>query len=76
MHGGTSIDQAFAVAAAPNGDVAVVGASGSFGDGTMDVLVVRLNGTTGSVVWARDWGGTSLEYGYGVTVAPNGDVLR
>ncbi len=85
--GGSFLDQALAVAMAPNGDVVVVGVSHSFGIAnpppavvsdaamTQDVLVVRLNGTTGGLLWARDWGGGRQEYGYGVAVAPSGDVV-
>jgi hypothetical protein len=63
------------VAVAANGDVVVAGSVSSFGAGVNDVLVVRLDGRSGSVVWARVWGGIHSDWSRAVVIAPNGDVL-
>jgi hypothetical protein len=41
--------------------------------GNLDVAVVKINGTTGDVVWAKNGGGTEGDIPSGIAVTPNGD---
>lgn len=75
LYGGPNTDTANAVTTASDGDILVAGSTQSFGAGNNDVLVTRLDGGTGTVVWARTWGTASTEDGTAVAVAPNGDVV-
>jgi len=44
-------------------------------NGNLDVAVVKVNGTTGEVVWARRGGGTDGDIPGGIAVTPNGDRI-
>ncbi len=74
-YGGVGADSGNAVAVTPNGDVVVVGSSSSFGQGANDVLVIHLDGASGSVVSSRTWGGATSDVAVAVAVADNGDLL-
>jgi hypothetical protein len=73
--GGTGTDEAIDLALASNGDVVVAGATTSLGAGGDDVLVLRLSGSSGAVVWARTWGGSSHDQVWAVAIASDGDVV-
>ncbi|WP_148206273.1 NHL repeat-containing protein [Thermococcus gammatolerans] len=73
-YGGSSDDDAYSVAIAPNGDIIVVGRTWSFGAGEDDVWVLRLD-ENGNVEWQKTYGGSDEEEAYAVAVAPNGDII-
>ena len=73
-YGGGSIDGAWAVTVADNGDIIVVGFTQSFGAGSSDVWVLRLD-ENGNVIWQKAYGGVHQDEAYGVTIAPNGDII-
>lgn len=88
--GGTGGEELFAVAIAPFHDTVtaivqvqiVPGEKLSIlgheldgaGTGT-DTVVVRMDGSDGSFVWARRFGGEGVELGIAVAALPNGDVV-
>jgi hypothetical protein len=73
--GAAAGDYFWAVVMAANGDVVVAGGTESFGAGSTDAFILRLDGGNGSVVWSRTWGGISAENTEGLAMAANGDVL-
>jgi hypothetical protein len=80
--GSTVNDEGRGIAVDSNGDVFVTGyfnGTVNFG-GTMrtssggdDVFLIKLSGTDGSTIFARNFGGTSGDQGNSVTVDANGD---
>jgi hypothetical protein len=73
--GGPSNDVAAALTVAGNGDLIVAGYTTSFGAVSSDVLVLRLSGVNGTVVWSRTWGGTFDDRGTEVAMGPTGNVF-
>ena len=71
--GGRSGDVAGGVGVAPDGTVLLAGATNSFGAGSDDAFLLRLT-PTGKVLDAGTWGGTGIEHGVGVGVAPTGTI--
>jgi len=81
--GGSSYDHANSIALDDNGDVLVTGdfqLTANFGgapltsSGTMDIFVAKYNGTDGSHLWSKRFGGSSDDKGRDV-VAANGNVF-
>ncbi|KUH33811.1 hypothetical protein APY94_04625 [Thermococcus celericrescens] len=73
-YGGDGLDEANAVAVAPNGDIIIVGYTWSFNAAYNDVWVLRLD-ENGTVKWQKTYGGSDWEGAYAVAVAPNGDIV-
>jgi len=71
--GGRDGDFAEGVAAAPNGTVAVVGGTSSFGQGSGEAFLLVVS-ADGRVEDASIWGGAGLEGGTDVAVAPGGTI--
>jgi len=71
--GGDSGDFPEDVAVAPDGSIAVVGGSNSFGQGINDAFLLRLE-PGGKPLDARTWGGAGIEQGSGVGVATDGTI--
>jgi hypothetical protein len=82
--GGTSDDYGYAVAVRADGSAVVTGYfrnTVSFGGSTSltsaggaDIFVLSLN-ADGSTAWAKAFGGTSSDYGYGVAVRADGSAV-
>ena len=82
--GGTSFDTGNGVSTDTNGNVFVTGSfkssSITFGTNTLtnaggrDIFLVKYD-ANGTVLWAKSAGGTSDDYGYGVSTDTNGNVL-
>ncbi|HIP88413.1 MAG TPA: hypothetical protein EYH24_00155, partial [Thermococcus paralvinellae] len=66
--------KAYAVALAPNGDIIVAGITDSFGAGSNDVWVLRLD-ENGNVKWQKTYGGSGSDWAEAVTITPNGDII-
>jgi len=73
-YGGSGSDEAWGVAVADNGDIIVVGETESFGSGSYDILVLRLD-SDGSVVWQKAYGTTGADFAYDVAILGNGDII-
>ncbi|WP_198362292.1 CGP-CTERM sorting domain-containing protein [Thermococcus profundus] len=63
-----------AVAVASNGDIVIIGRTGSSGASNEDFLVLRLD-ENGNANWGRTYGGRGYDWAYSVDVAPNGDII-
>ena len=74
IYSGENWDGISAIAIAPNGDIIAVGTTESFGAGSSDVWVLRLD-KEGNVKWQRTYGGISEDWANSVAIAPNGDVI-
>ncbi|MCD6524345.1 MAG: hypothetical protein J7K48_05030, partial [Thermococcus sp.] len=72
-YGGEYGDIANAVVVAPNGDLIIAGGTDSFGAGSSDVWVLRLD-SGGNVKWQKTFGGSGSDWAYAVSIAPEGGV--
>ncbi len=66
--GGTNADEAYSITQTTDGGYAVVGHTMSFGSGSYDYMVLKLN-PDGSIAWARTLGGTGAERAYSIALA-------
>jgi hypothetical protein len=71
--GGPGDDFANAVLADQSGNVYVVGATDSFGAGWYDALILKFD-SSGNLVWARTWGGSSFDVGYDLSFDQSGNL--
>ncbi len=69
---GVATDSSGNVYVTGDSDAAIVGSTG-FNAG-QDVFVVKLDGTSGSQLWAQHYGTTSTEQGHGVAVDDSGNI--
>lgn len=72
--GGRSGDDAAGVAVGTDGAVFVSGNTNSFGSGSDDAFLLRLE-PNGRVMDAMTWGGPAIDHGDSVAVAPSGNVV-
>jgi len=83
--GGDGYDGGYAIALAANGDVVVTGQTDSTNfdstdgfdaalGGTMDAFVTRVS-SAGALVWSSYLGGDNWDWGRGITIDGNGDVV-
>lgn len=70
--GGTNIGRS--VTETAEGDFIVTGYTQSFGAGSYDALVLKLN-ASGSLKWARTLGGISKDYAYAAGTLVNGELV-
>ena len=73
-YGGRNGEGARAVAIAENGDIIVAGVTNSFGAGSYDFWILRLD-SNGNVKWQKTYGGSDDDMAFAVAVAPNGDII-
>lgn len=73
-YGGYSIDEGNCVVAGPNGNLLVVGSTGSFGAGNGDIYVLLLD-STGSKIWSTTVGGTGVDQGKKAVLASDGGYV-
>ena len=73
-YGGKYGDFASAAAVAPNGDIVIAGNTKSFGAGSYDVWVLRLD-ANGNVKWSKTYGASGWDEAKAVAIAPNGDII-
>jgi len=83
-YGGSSIDMAKAIAVDHSGNVVVTGyyqGTANFGGGSWtsaggnDIFVAKYASADGSPIWAKTFGSTTSDYGYGVAVDGSDNVL-
>src|SRR5262249_27313092 len=78
--GGSDVDEAFALAIGPTGDVYVAGLTSSInfprtGGGVTDAFVARLDASLTALEWATYLGGSGDDRGIALAIAPTtGDV--
>ncbi|MEO0248823.1 MAG: hypothetical protein ABIN58_04640 [candidate division WOR-3 bacterium] len=73
-YGGTNTDYAQSIIQATDGGLLIAGNTASFGAGSHDFLVLKLN-SDGSLAWARTFGGTSSEFPFSITQATDGGYV-
>jgi hypothetical protein len=73
-YGGTSNDEGFSVRQTSDGGYIIAGSTASFGAGTRDVYLIRVD-TTGDTLWTRTCGGMGDDLGYSVQQAADGGYI-
>ncbi|HET6280528.1 MAG TPA: SBBP repeat-containing protein, partial [Polyangia bacterium] len=72
--GGTAEDVGTSIAVGPDGNLYVTGTTSSFGVGSFDMVVMKVD-TAGTLVWAKTWGATSYDAADEVTFDAAGNLL-
>jgi len=70
-YGGTSGDEAYSIVQTTDGGYAVAAYTYSFGAGSYDFLVLKLN-SSGGLDWARTFGGTDWDWAYSMVQTTDG----
>jgi PKD repeat protein len=73
-YGGASTEEAHSIQETSDGDFIVAGSTGSFGAGSYDVWLLKLD-STGSVVWKKTYGGTSSDQAQTVRQTADGGYI-
>lgn len=73
-YGGLGISEARSVRQTADGGYIVAGTTGSFGSGSSDIYVVRLN-ELGDPIWSRAYGGAGVDNGIGCRELPDGYII-
>ena len=71
--GGSEYDWASCLTRTYDGGLAVAGYTASFGDGGADFLVIKLS-SSGTLDWAKTFGGVDDEWAYSIAETPGGDL--
>jgi len=72
--GGAGVETGWDIALLPDGGSIAVGSSNSFGDGSYDGYVIRLD-VAGQVLWQRTYGSDAWDFLYSVDVLDDGFLL-
>jgi len=72
--GGTSYDAACSICKTSDGDYIVAGTTKSFGAGSIDFLVIKLN-SSGNIEWAKTFGGTYYDGGFSICETSDGGYI-
>jgi len=70
-YGGTGNEEALSITQTTDGGYAVAGYTMSFGAGSLDFLVLKLN-SDGSLAWARTFGGTNYDEAFSIIRTTDG----
>jgi hypothetical protein len=73
-YGGSAVDWAFSVRQTSDGGYVAAGRTDSFGAGSSDVWILKLD-ASGNILWQRTFGGSSLDYAYSINLAQDGSYL-
>jgi len=73
-YGGSGADTAFSVETTADGGYVVAGRTESFGAGSADFWVLKLD-STGNILWQRTYGGTALDWAFAVRQTADGGYL-
>lgn len=63
--GGTNKDLAYKILIDSSNDVYIIGRTESFGNGALDIVVIKYN-SIGEQLWNRTWGGIGYDAGYDI----------
>lgn len=69
-HGRVEDESGFQIVNANDGNYLYVGVTNSFGNGSSDVLLVKMN-PEGAIIWEKSYGGPDFDRGYGIVALPN-----
>lgn len=72
--GGTNVDLANSIIQTSDGGYAVVGNTRSYGAGSDDVYVVKLD-AAGNILWTKTIGGSDIDYGYSIVQTSDGGYV-
>jgi len=70
--GGSGLDAGLDIAQINDGSYVVVGYTSSLSAGADDVLVIKYDSSTGSLIWAKTWGDIGEDYGYAIVPTSDG----
>jgi hypothetical protein len=73
-YGGGSTDYAYSIQQTSDGGYIVAGLTDSFGAGSADVWVLKLDGS-GNVTWQKTYGGGSTDYAYSIQQTSDGGYI-
>ncbi len=73
-YGGHGSDEARDVEVLSNGQVMVLGSTGSFGTGTSDFYSILID-PQGSIIWSKTFGGYGIDVGRSIAVSSAGILL-
>jgi len=73
-YGGSDNDYALFIQQTADGGYIVVGQTESFGAGSRDAWVLKLD-SNGNVTWQKTYGGSGNEYGYSIQQTPDGGYI-
>jgi hypothetical protein len=73
-YGGTSWDEALVIAPTSDGGYVVAGMTRSFGAGSYDVWVLKLDGS-GNVQWQKTYGGTNDDWAHAIVPTSDGGYV-
>ncbi len=74
VYGGPDFDAAYEAWKTADGGYAVVGPTGSYGAGDVDVYLVKTNGA-GDTLWTRTYGGANGDWGFSLQQANDGGYV-
>ncbi len=72
--GGADDDRFYAIAVGPDGNYYAAGYTYSFGAGSMDLWVVKFDGTTGDTLWMATFGADSADRGESIIIDGEGYI--
>ena len=73
-YGGTNADDAYSIQQTSDGGYIVAGSTASFGAGSFDIWILKLN-STGNVIWQKTYGGTAGEGAFSVRQTSDGGYI-
>ncbi|MEW6051032.1 MAG: T9SS type A sorting domain-containing protein [Candidatus Zixiibacteriota bacterium] len=73
-YGGARADVGYSVEVTPDGGFVLVGVTASYGLGYYDAYLVRTD-ADGTQLWDKTYGGARDDYGYSVSITPDGFLL-
>jgi len=73
-YGGGNADWVFSVRQTKDGGYVLAGRTDSFGAGSSDYWVLKLD-STGTVLWQHTYGGSALDYAYSINLTSDDDYI-